>query len=191
MKSIYLFCSKPWVYLTELPIIILFTIAVNYNDASKDVFKFYPLLVFLALAIVFIAVYFFRLISISTDEIRSLGLFSSRDRAFITKDRTLVIAVRPRGILRFELYGGMGSEPVFDWMTAEDAEHREVCYFRGKSLGGKATVSKILEFFELTHEEAAAALTDGHESSHKLVNVSSEQKNEVFEVRIRFNETII
>ena len=191
MKSIYLFCTKPWVYLTELPVIVMFAIALNYNDASTDIFKFYPLLIFLALAIVFIAVYFFRLISISTDEIRALGLFSSKDRAFISKGRTLVIAVRPHGILRFELYGGMGSEPVFDWMSVEDSKHREVCYFRGKSLGGKKTVVNILKFFELTDEEAMAALTDGHSSDHKIVSVASAQKNEVFEVRIRFNETII
>ena len=191
MRSILLFCSNPLVYLTELPVIFMLFITIQYHDESADLFKFYPLEIFLCLAIIFIAVYFFRVISISTDEIRYHGLFSSKDRASIEKDTTLVLTLFPRGKIRTELYGGMGDEPVFDWMKKEDAMSRDICYFRGKAIGGKRTVRKILRYFELTEEEALAATEDGFFKDFKLVSVKTEQKNEVIEIKIRFNETVI
>ena len=191
MKSIFLFCSNPLVYLTELPVILMLFITLQYHDKSTDLFKFYPLEIFLCLAIIFIAVYFFRVISISTDEIRYHGLFSSRDRAFIEKNKTLVLTLLPSHRIKTELYGGMGDEPVFDWMKKEEAIERDICYFRGKAMGGKRTAVKILRYFQLTDEEASTAMTDGYSVSNKLVSVSSQSKNEVFEIKIRFNETVV
>ena len=191
MKSVILFCSNPLVYLTELPVIIMLFITIQYHDQSTDLFKFYPLEIFLCLAIIFIAVYFFRVITISTDEIRSQGLFSSRDRATIEKDKTLVLTLAPHGKIKTELYGGMGDEPVFDWMKKEDAISRDICYFRGKAMGGKRTAKRILRYFELGEEEALAATEDGFCGYFKLVSVKTEQKNEVTEIKIRFNETVI
>ena len=91
MKNVYLFCTRIAVYLTELPVLILLWTAMRYNDRSEEIFKLYPLIVILSLAVIFILVYFFRLISVSRDEIRYLGIFSSRDSALITEGKTLVI----------------------------------------------------------------------------------------------------
>ena len=191
MKSIYLFCSNPLVYLTELPVILMLFITIQYHDSSKDIFKFYPLEIFLSLAILFIAVYFFRVISISYDEIRIHGLFSSKDRAFIEENSTLVLTLFPGMKMRTELYGGLGDEPVFDWMKKEVEIQRDICYFRGKAMGGKGTAQRILRYFGLEAEDAALAMNDGYSGDFKLAKVDCAQKNEVFEIKIKIKETVI
>ena len=87
MKKIYLFCTKLRVYLLELPLLLLLAICYHYNDEMDNLFKLYPLMVFLVLLIIFIIIYFFRYLSISFESIENHGLFSNRDRALINKDK--------------------------------------------------------------------------------------------------------
>ena len=65
MKGIAFFSSRLWVYLTELPVILLLVVAVRNNDAADNVGKLYPLIILLGAVIVFIAIYFFRGVIIS------------------------------------------------------------------------------------------------------------------------------
>ena len=191
MKSIYLFSTKPWVYLTEIPVIILFWLAVHFNSYSEQTFKFYPLIIVCALAIVFIAVYFFRYISINNDEIRSHGVFSSKDNALIAENKTLVITILPRLNTKIELYADAGEEPAFEWMKATDVIHRDICIFRGRVFGGKSSAKKILNFFTLTKEESDSVMQDNFSFENDVVKVTSNTENEAFKVTIKFKITII
>ncbi|MBQ9071188.1 MAG: hypothetical protein IJY23_07585 [Clostridia bacterium] len=190
MKSIYFFCTKPWVYLTELPVLFMLWVAMIFNGQSEEVFKFYPLIIVLSAAVIFIFVYFFRVISISIDEIRYHGLFSSRDSAFIDENKTLLISLKPRLRLGLELYGDAGDVPAFDWMKAEDVKHRDICLFRGKAIGGKRSAARILNFFSVPKEEIVKATNDGFFYEDDALLVKSERKNEVFQISIQFKTTL-
>ena len=192
MKSIYLLSTKLWVYLTEIPVLILLGVAISTNHLSNDIFKYYPLIIFLAFSVIFIMVYFFSVISISYDEIRYHGLFSSKDSAFITENKTLVIKIKPKRNLAVELYEDAGIEPAFDWMKAEDVMHREICVFRGKANGSYKTAEKILKYFGLAEESLAAATSeDGFSYEDDAIKVSSANKNEIFEIAIKFKITMV
>ena len=186
MKSIYFFCSRLWVYLTEIPVIFMLWIALSYNSNSDEIFKFYPLIIFLCLSIVFIMVYFFRVISISTDEIRFHGVFSSRDSAFIKEHETLTITYYGKKRLRFELYGDAGDEPAFDWMKAEDVIHRDICLFRGRAIGGKMGIVKVFEFFSVPCPDNA--LDDGFKFENELIAISVESNDDMTRAKIKFKK---
>ena len=189
MKSIFLFCTKLRFYLTELPVIILLAIALRCNESSTEPLKLYPLITVLSLAIVFIAVYFFRAITLTHEEIRYHGLFSSKDSALITKDKTLRITVLGKRRLRLELFGDAGESPAFEWMRQEDVVHREICLFRGKAIGGMGTVSRILRNFGMESELDPTALGVLFEDDDVII--SSEGSDSAGCYGIKFKRTIL
>lgn len=189
MKNVFLFCTKLWVYLTEVPVLILLSIALRYNEGSKELFKLYPLIIFLSLAVIFIAVYFFRAITVSREEIRYHGLFSSRDSALITKNKTLRVTVLAKGGLRLELYGDAGETPAFEWMRQEDVIHREICFFRGRSLGRAGTVSKISALFGVPEDLDPTA--EGFTYEDENISVLTEKKDAGTVVAIKFKTTLL
>ncbi len=191
MKNVYLFCTKPWVYLIELPVILIFWLALSLNEYSDLAVKFYPLMTVSALLILFIALFFFRFISINNDEIRSLGLFSSKDSALIAEKKTLVIALHPHRTVKLELYGDPDEEPEFNWMRSDNVAHREICVFRGKAVGGKKSAMRILEYFTFPTSELNAAFEEGYSFENDAIRVSSSAENEVFKIKIKFKITII
>jgi len=192
MKSVFLFCTKWWVYLTELPLIFLLALAIRYHSLSTELLKFFPLEILLSLLIIFIAVYFFRVISVSGEEIRIHGLFSSKDHAFITEGKTLVISLLPGHNLKLELYGEIGDTPIFDWMKSTDYLNRDICIFRGHAVGGKGSLKRILTYFGISSNEVDGILeNDDFSKEYGAVDVATTIKNEVFEVSIKFNETLV
>lgn len=191
MKNIILFCTKPWFYLTEIPVIAIFWLALTFNKYSEGIFKFYPLMIVSAFFIVFIMIYFFRAISINNDEIRSLGVFSSKDSALIDANKTLVIALHPRFNMKLELYTDASEAPAFDWMKANDVAHRDICIFREKAVGGKRSAEKILKYFTVPKDVSAEALKDGFCFENDFVKVNSTAENEVIKIKIKFKTTII
>ena len=191
MKSIYLLSTKLWVYLTEIPVLILLWVAISSNHLSNDLFKYYPLIIFLCLAVIFIMVYFFRMISISTDEIRYHGLFSSRDSAFIKENRTLVIKLKPNRNIGLELYGDAGVEPPFDWMKSEDAIHRDICLFRGRANGGAGTARRILRYFGVPEDKLEGIAEEGFYFEDDTVRVDACRKNEISEIHLKFKVTVV
>jgi hypothetical protein len=54
-RKLYLFCTKPVMYLTELPMIILLAIAIAFNDTAGGLLKLYPLIITSIGVIVFIS----------------------------------------------------------------------------------------------------------------------------------------
>ena len=186
MKGIFLFCTKFTVYLVEIPLIIMMTLAIHLNQSSDAILKFYPLIITLAAGILFIAVYFFRGIYISKDEISDVGIFSAREREFIKKDCTLVISIRKNGRLNIDLYSH-ADKPAFDWMKNENDITHDVRVYHRVAIGGKKTAAKILGFFGIDEasvkeftEKDSVAFDDGK------IAVSTEQKHDLFEIRVKF-----
>ena len=65
MKSVILLKMRLWVFLTEIPLIILLLVCKNVNEGMDELFGLWPLMIALGALIVFLAVYFFRLVSVS------------------------------------------------------------------------------------------------------------------------------
>lgn len=187
MKNIFLFCTKWYVFLTELPLIYLFVLTVDLHGQSKELLGFYPLEIVLVFFIFFILVYFFRVVGLSHDEVRMYGLFSSREKAMIREGDTLVLTVLPRRRLRVELFGTDGGVPALEWLREEGRAPQDVNLFRGKANGGLRTVARILRFYDVPSDEIASLLAAEREQrDYETVALSVEKKEESFEVRLKF-----
>ena len=109
----------------------------------------------------------------------------------ISENKTLVVILRPRFNAKLELYADAGEEPAFDWMKATDVLHRDICIFRSRIFGGKATAKKILKYFTLSSEEASAITKVDGTYENDAVKVTSVTENENFKISIKFKITII
>ena len=190
MKKIYLFCTKWWLFLTELPPTFLLVVCIFYNNIVESPGKLYPLIMFCAAAMILIFLYFFRLISISKEEILSVGLFSSRDSAVIEKDTTLVITMLKGGKLLIEL-DGRSKAPGFSWMKGGEYEESDINLYRDRAVGGAGTIKRILGFFSVDKDDADKLIFgDCFSKEYQFFTVSSSIENEKRRIRVRFNETI-
>ena len=187
MKSLYMFSTRLRVYLIELPLLIILTIAIHFNDKSEDLLKFYPLIIVVSLGMIFILIYFFRGVSLSYEEIRTYGLFAKRDSAMITKDKVLCVTICPKKIVRLYLWGNDGT-PAFDWQKEEDvAKDGMLRQISCKVIGGKRLAKRILKFYTVDAEALEMLATkSGAAYENADVSVASERKNEIFEIRISF-----
>ena len=185
MNYVFLFCSKLRVYLTEVPVLILLAIALRYNESSDELLKLYPLVIFLSLAVIFIAVYFFRAILISNSEIRLIGAFSSQDSADIAKDRMLTLTPVGGHSIRVELIGGADEEPAFEWMREENSAHRDISLFRGKAIGGTGAIRRVLAHFGMPEGDSFSE--DGYSFENDNVIISTEVKdgNNVYVIKFK------
>ena len=192
MKSVFLFCTRLYIFLIEIPPMILLAITFSMHDEAPGVFGYYPLEIFLCALILFIMIFFFRAVTITYDEVRMHGLFSSRDKLLIKKGHTLVIGILPKKKLRIEVYGGLGEDKIYDWMADGEGENHEISLFRERAVGNEKTVGKILRYFGVS-DEAVENFTakSGKIFEDEFIEVSVEEKNELFEVRVKFNEIII
>lgn len=191
MKFVFLFCSKLRVYLTELPVIILLAVAMHYNDGSDELFKLYPLQIFLILVMIFILVYFFRAITITYDEIRYHGLFSSRDSAVINKDKTLIITMKAGRRLTVELFGNDGKHPSLDWLKDADTPPVDIFLFRGKAIGGKRAVRSVLKYFGVEAEDLERVFSeDSFSREYDDVLLTVEKTEDIRTFRIKMKETV-
>ena len=192
MKRKYLFCTRLRVYLIELPIIILFMITLHYNQYSDELFKFYPLLIFLGLSMIFIIVYFFRAISISFEEIRALGLYSSRDHAEINEGKELILTLCAKRKVKVELFGNDGKPPELSWIK-EDENYApvDIYLFRGSAIAGKRKIKSLIGYFGVDSIDVDRILSDdSFEGDYEYVSLRSEKKEEETVIRIRMKETV-
>ncbi len=188
-KKKILFCSKIWYFITEIPLLLFLYIACYYNFRSDNPWKLIPLILVIFATIVFIAIYFFRYISISYREIRYHGLFSSRDSAIINKDKTLIITMRRGSNISIELYGNDGRPPLYAGINSNTSV--DIYLFRGRAIGRKRAVSSLLRFFEINEDSINKALLDD-EFSYDTENISLSAKKieDIREIRIKFKETL-
>ncbi len=188
-KTKYLFCTKMRMFLSEIPLAVLLAFAIRYNGSNEGPFKLWPLIIAVSGFMIFIAVYFFRAISISEEEIRAIGRFSSRYCCTINKGKTLIFTLRKKRKLRVELFG-IDERPAFDWVK-EDEEPVEINLFSERAIGSRRSVEKMLAFFGVDRDDFEAIfLNESFEKDYDLVKVTTEIVNEEKKVKLKFLKTV-
>ncbi len=189
MKKKHLFCTKIWFYLTEIPLLLILYIACYVNFTSDNPWQFIPMIIILTGIIAFIGIYFFRAITVSYEEIRYHGLFSSHDSAIINKDKTLIITMYKHSRLGVCLYGNDGKPPLFDGLRDEGSI--DIFLFRGRAVGGKRTVKSLLRYFGISEGDIALSFDRReHSSETDIVTLEARICEDIKEFRIKFKETL-
>lgn len=191
MKKLLIFSTHPLMFLTSIPLFVLLILSIIFNGYSDSLLKLYPLITVSALAIIFIFLYLIRVIVITTDEIKIVGLFSSKDRAIINKDKTLIISQRKGKRLKVILFGNDGRRPSLDWANKDDFTPVDINLFKEIGYGGDRTIKRILKYFEIDYAVANALISKKEYSVDlPLYRVSKTTSDKKFEYRIKFLETI-
>ena len=189
----YLFGTKLRFFWVTIPMAALLAIAIIYNNKSDGLLKFYPLIVFLSGCIIFSVVYFFRMVGIGFEEVRTVGLFSSRERVVVNEGKELVITKLPAGKLDVELFGNDGVRAQLDWLvTSDDGTIPDINLFRARAIGGKRALRAILKFYGVPSKELRDGIIRGEKSyEDELVRIfASENEIELREVHIYFKKTV-
>lgn len=191
MKKLLISSTHPLMLLTTLPLFVLLALAIAFNGYSDSVVKLYPLIIVSASAIVFIFIYLLRVIVITTDEIKIVGLFSSKDRAIINKDKTLIISQRKSKRLKIILYGNDGRRPSLDWANKDDFTPVNINLFKEIGYGGNATIRRVFRYFEIDENIIDnIILKEEFSADLPLYKISKTTTDKKFEYRITFLETI-
>ena len=189
IKSLFLFCTKPWLYLSEIPPIILLILAISHNDASDAVGGLIPLILLMIFFIGFFFVFLFRAVIIRTDEIRKIGVFTDRDKVTVKKDMTLVLTLLRRGRIRIELFGTNDSTPVYPWLA--NSPTHELCMFRAKVNGKKRTAKKILLYYSVDSDYLDKIFSENDfECELPDVKINASNSEDGRKIEIRFLKTI-
>ena len=141
---------------------------------------------------VFIVIFYFRVITISNQEIRIHGFFSSKDRAFINKGRTVKMTILKKRKIKFELFS-IEQKPAYDWMKTEDYIPQEICLFRATSAGGARSVKLALKFFGTDATDIEKLFADApYENQLTYTTVFSNVNDDgLREISIRFDKTVL
>lgn len=178
-------------FLTELPIVGLLVLAICFNSSAGGQLKLYPLITVLSLAIILIFIFLFRVIVISAEEIRAIGPFSSKDKAIINKDKTLILTLRDRGRLIVTLFGNDGERPALDWARGDDYIPVDINLFRERVEGRVGSAKKILRYFGIPSSDISAIVSgDCFTAQYDGFTVSAEEENSTLQIKIKFNETL-
>lgn len=189
MKSVILFKMRLWVFLTELPPMILLMACIRNNSESAGLFKLYPLIAVLMALIIFLAFYFFRLVEVSWEEIRDIGLFTRKDDAVIAKDTALTLQLTKGSQVKLVLLGAP-SNAAFDWVKPTDKPH-ELAMYRGNVYGGKKSATKLLCYFGIDEGDLEAILGEGEfEKEYAYSAISASNTDEGRYIRISITETL-
>ena len=190
MKSIFLFGTKIRMYLCEIPVIFLLCVSIYFNDKVDGVVGLIPLILACVAIAVFMFIFLLRGISISKEEVRSVGPFSSKDSAVIKKDKVLVLTVKPRRKLRVELYG-TDETPVFDWLSADEVSDGTINLYRDETVGDGRSVLRVLEYFGIPEERAREIIgCESCSEEYDYFIVSKEVKDSLECYSLHFTETV-
>ena len=189
MKSVFLFSTKMRFFISEIPLIALYIAAVIYNPHATNAVKLYPLQIGLLVLIAFIAVYFFRAITVSFSEIKHVGRFSPRYKAIINKDKTLIFRLKSHRKMDVILFGNNGEPPLYS-DDEDGSKPIDIDLFTGHTLGGRRTLARVLKYFGASDENAEALITSQTEFELKNVKFTSEKFENYHEVRIFFKVTV-
>ena len=148
MKKTYIYATPLWMYLTELPIIFVLTLAIIHNPSAVGMAKLYPLISLCGLALIFINLYLFRMVRISMAEVRDIGRFSPRDNGRLAEGSSIRIIPTRHGRVRIQVYGKAGL-PELDWMRDQTTAPDVICMYRGRAEGGSRAVRRIMKYFHI------------------------------------------
>ena len=174
----------------SIPAIIVLIASIVLNHLVNSPVRLYPLMIFSGLTVAFTFVYFFRVVVLTTEEIKMIGPFSSKDSSIINEGKTLIITRRSVGRISIDLYGNNGVNADLDWLRNERTI-RDIYLFKSKVVGGTNAVKRILLFFGISEIDANELLSTNEaykEYPEYTVSVSSVEGKQ--EIRIRFTITI-
>jgi len=193
MKKIFIFGTKLHMYLCELPLIAFFVLAIIFNDTTDESIGaagLYPLIFATGAGIIFMFVYLFRAVLISAESVRSVGLFSSRDRAIINKDKSLVLTIRPKHKIKIELFG-KDDAPDLDWISKDEAPRDYVNLYRDIAVGGVGTVKRVLSAFDVPKADIDEIIcSESFARDYSLVSVKKEKCDQGDTYSVKFLKTI-
>ena len=158
MKSIYLYSTKIRMYWVLLPMALLMALSIIYTPYATNWVKLYPLMIASGAGMIFVFVFYFRLIRLNWTEIKDIGRFSPRDSALINEGRTLTLTEAGHGSIKVYLYGEDGL-PELDWMRDQTTDPSVICMYRGSTQGGKRTVRRVLSYFGAPTEDIAEIIS--------------------------------
>lgn len=191
MKKIHFTATPYLMYLTEIPVILLLIMASAFNSSSEGVLKLYPLITVSAAAIVFIFIYLLRFVTLSNDEIKITGLFSSRDKAIINRGKTLILTVTKKGRLFITLFGNDGERPMLDWAQGDDYTPIDINLFKERIYGGAGSIRKTLSFFGVSSEQIDTILSaDSFFCEYEGFSVTKVTEETKTDIKIFFTETL-
>ena len=166
-------------------------LAIRYNYAVDSVVHLYPLIVVLSLFAIFILLYFFRAIIISEEEIRSIGVFSSRDSVILNEGKTLILTQKAHGRLGVAVFGNDGTPPALSWAQNEDYELIDIFMYRERAIGGEGAIRRVLTYFGVPTEEADKVFSlDEYDREFDAFLLSSKKCEDIREVKIKFTKTL-
>lgn len=189
-KKLYFPCVILRPILVSIPLALLLAAAITLNTAVDTLLKLYPLIVFSALAIVFTFVYFFRVITLSKEEIKVIGPFSSKDSSIINEGKTLIITKRSGHRISIDLFGNNGVNAELDWLKNEQVVH-DIYLFKSNVIGGTGAILNILLYFGIDKSDAKNIVSSSEcskEYADYTVSVSS--PDGIQEIRIKFTNTL-
>ena len=191
MKKLFLLSTRPWIYLSTLPFIALLIPTLIYNGESEGVWKLYPLIITLIFAICFILVYFFGAVFISTDEVEKFAVFGDRDSAILDKGKTLIIGRISKTRIKVCVFGNDGI-PDIDYVKNDSTyEPIDIFLLRAKAVGTRATLVRIMEYFDIPKGDAEALTEDADSYEDEFLSVKA--LSDEFgrrEIRITFKKTL-
>ena len=176
--------------LNLLPSTAIAVIATIFNDSVSTFPRLYPLIITGFGITLFLALFLFRVLYITTEEIRMIGPFSSKDKALIKKDSVIRMTLKKKGIVRIELLGNDDGEPIFDWVKEEDRSEK-ICVLRETVVGGTRTARRVLKFFDIEAQTVEKLLSEdcADISVGKLI-LCSKVVNEERTISINFTDIL-
>lgn len=186
-KHLYLSSTKWGYYLFLLPLALWFALALYYNRYAEGALRYYPMLIAVAGMMVMVFLFFFRLVKLSYDEIRTVGRFSTRDRVILAEGKTLVITLRPHGMLGVDVYGHDGEVAALEWLR--DTEPTDLRQLHTRAVGGAKALRRILAFYRVTGYDESALLDPAaapYTFAAECATLTAETVNERRTVRVRF-----
>ena len=179
-------------YLTELPVLALFILAIIFNDSAAGFLKLYPLIITSAAIMIFIFVFFFRVIVLSAEEIGIIGRFTSRERAVINKGKRLDLTLDGKNRLKIELFEDDGVLPELDFLKNDPAyKPLGLNLFRERAVFGKNALLRVLRYFEIERDSIDRIFeSDTYECTTPILNLKSKNDGAVLSVSIEFTETV-
>lgn len=169
MNGVFLLSTRMRMYLTEIPIIALMAAAIHFNGTADGWAKLYPLIIACGAGIVFIYIYLLRAVIITNEEVRSFGAFSSKDKATISKGKTLTMTLKPKKKIKIELFGE-DEAPMLDW--ARDRGPCRANLYRDVAIGGEKSVKRVLRYFGMEIDDIRA-LISGEKERVELYGISA------------------
>ena len=187
MKKRFLFCTEAWLYFIEIPPIFLLVMSFIYTGRVNKPYGLIPLILVLIAFIIFVFIFFFRFISLSFGEVKCIGPFSSRDSAVINEGKKLILTLKKAGRIDVALFGNDGMPPMYEGID----EPIDIYLFRGKAIGGRAALSRVLRYYGVSKEDISRVLSgDGFSCDCAYVSVESLIKEDIRVITLTFKETV-